>query len=89
MARNKTREMKIRKMIEMGLSISQIAGTLHIKKTIVAGILAERGKSIAGKSIAGGNAGTILRESEKNVQSKKTVKPKKEAGEPGGSGNPD
>jgi hypothetical protein len=70
-------------MIEMGLSISQIAGALHIKKAVVAGILAE-----TGKSNAGGNAGAISREGKKNVQSKETIKPKKEAGKTGGDGDP-
>ena len=82
MPRKKTRETKIRNMLDMGLSITQIAGALHIKKAVVAGVLAE-----TGKSNAGGNAGES-REGKKNVQSSKTTKTKKEAGKTGGDGDP-
>ena len=69
-------------MIEMGLSDSQIAGALHIKKSVIAELRANSGN--AGNSIAG-----ELREGKKNVQSKKTVKPEKGAGETGRAGDPD
>lgn len=82
MARKKTRDSKIRKMILTGLTDSQIAGALHIKKSVVAEL---RGNvPIAGNPIAG----TISKEVEKNVQSSKTTKIKKEAGKAGGSRDP-
>ena len=98
MARNKTRETKIRKMIEMGLSVSQIAGALHIKKAVIAGIIAETGKSnaggnagnpIAGNPIAGNPIAGELREGKKDVQSSKTTKIKKDAGKSEGDEAPD